>query len=108
MMETAERDFIVDVIKRNLKPIVKEVITESLAEAFEDMLKKNRKQYYTRDEVCQRLKIGTSTFYRLANVGKIKILKLEGRTLVDADEFDMAVHERKIWRYQHDYPRNSK
>ena len=59
----------------------------------------NRKQYFTRQEVCERLHISTSTFYRLASIGKINILKLEGRTLVDADEFDAAVRKRQLWRY---------
>ena len=99
MNDNIEFDIITEAVKDFLKPIVKSVITESIAEAFEDMIKKNRKQYFTRQEVCERLHISTSTFYRLASIGKISILKLEGRTLVDADEFDAAVRKRQLWRY---------
>ena len=51
MNDNIEFDIITEAVKDFLKPIVKSVITESLAEAFEDMIKKNRKQYFTRQEV---------------------------------------------------------
>ena len=84
-----------------MKPIVTEVISESLTEAFLALEEKRRKRYYTRDEVCQRLHIGYTTFYRLANKGKIKILKIEGKTLVDADELDAVVEAKQVSRYPH-------
>jgi excisionase family DNA binding protein len=96
-----DKDIIITAIKEFLKPIVTEVITESLTEAFFSLEQKRRKRYYTRDEVCQRLHIGCTTFYRLANKGKITILKLEGKTLVDADELDKAIETRRVFRYQH-------
>ena len=94
-------DVISQAIKDFLKPIVTDVITESLTEAFLALETKRRKQYYTRDEVCKRLRIGTTTFYRLVQKGKITILKIEGKTLVDADELDEAVQTRRVFRYQH-------
>ena len=94
-------DVISQAIKDFLKPIVTEVITESLTEAFLALEEKRRKRYYTRDEVCKLLKIGTTTFYRMATKGKITILKVEGKTLVDADELDAAVQKKEVYRYQH-------
>ena len=101
MNDNIELDIITEAVKDFLKPIVKSVITESLAEAFEDMLKKNSKRYYTRDEACERLRIKTTTFYSLAKKGKIKLLKVEGKTLVDADELDSVVHTRRVYRCRH-------
>lgn len=100
-MEIAEREFFANMIRKYLNPIVKQVITEAAAEALADIIQKNRKHYYTRKEACERLRIGTTTFYRLVKKGKIKLLKVEGKTLVDADEFDTAVTTGEVWRYKH-------
>lgn len=88
-------------IRDFLKPIMVQVMTESLNEAFIAVEEKRRKRYYTSDEVCKLLKIGTTTFYRLVKKGKITILKAEGKTLVDADEIDNAVEKKTLFRYQH-------
>lgn len=88
-------------IRDFLKPIMVQVMTESLNEAFIAVEEKRRKRYYNRDEVCKLLKIGTTTFYRLVKKGKITILKAEGKTLVDADEIDNAVEKKTLFRYQH-------
>jgi excisionase family DNA binding protein len=96
-----EKEIIITAIKDFLKPIVTEVITECLTESFLSLEQKRRKHYYTRAEVCERLHIGSTTFYRLAQKGKIRVLKIEGRTLVDADELDQAIETRQVFRYQH-------
>lgn len=87
------RGFVKDV----LKPIIIEAINEVNIEASQ----KTEKRYYTREEACRHLKIGTTTFYRLAKKGKITLLKIEGKTLVDADELDEAIETRAVFRYQH-------
>ena len=90
-----------DVIKGFVKNLLKPIIAEAIAEVGTEISKKPEKRYYTREEACRKLRIGTTTFYRLANKGKIKILKLEGKTLVDADELDEAIETRAVFRYQH-------
>ena len=80
---------------------IKPIIAEAIAEAGVATPKKSEKRYYTREEVCNLLHIGCTTFYRLAKKGKITILKLEGKTLVDADELDEAIETRAVFRYQH-------
>ena len=92
---------ITEAIKQYLKPIVTEVITESLTEAFYEMEKRRNKRYYTREEACKVLRIGTTTFYRIAKKGKITLLKVEGKTLVDADELDNAITTNQVFRYKH-------
>ncbi len=81
--------------------ILKPIIAEAIAEVGVAQTQKSEKRYYTREEACRHLKIGTTTFYRLAKKGKISILKIEGKTLVDADELDEAIETRAIFRYQH-------
>ncbi len=83
-----------------LKPIIVQVMTEALTEAFIAKEKQRETRYYTREEACNRLRIGTTTFYRLANKGKLTILKVEGKTLVNADEIDQAIETRTIYRYK--------
>ena len=91
--ETNIRGFVREI----LKPIIAEVFAEAGAVAAQ----KSEKRFYTREEACQHLKIGTTTFYRLAKKGKIHILKIEGKTLVDADELDEAIDTKQVYRYQH-------
>lgn len=81
-----------------LRPIVGRVVTDCLTEAFAGMEPGRAKRYYTREEACERLRIGTTTFYRLASKGKITILKVGGKTVVDADELDGAVGRRELIR----------
>ena len=101
MDNTPDVDIITEAIKSFLKPIVTDVITESLTEAFLAAEAKRSKRYYTRKEACALLKIGNATFYRLVAKGKITLLKIEGKTLVDADELESAVSKREIFRYKH-------
>lgn len=89
---------LVDYFKGILKPIIAEAIAEVGVEAAQ---KSKERRFYTREEACRHLKIGTTTFYRLAKKGKINILKVEGKTLVDADELDEAIETRQVYRYQH-------
>lgn len=90
-----------DMIREAFKDFLKPIITEAIAEANQQAEANREPRYYTREEVCKRLRIGTTTFYRLANKGKIRILKVAGKTLVDADELDEAVETRQVYRYQH-------
>lgn len=90
-----------DMIRGFFTNLLKPIIAEAIAEAGVAAAQKSEKRYYTREEACQKLHIGCTTFYRLAKKGKITILKLEGKTLVDADELDEAIETRAIFRYQH-------
>ena len=90
-----------DMIRGFLSSLIKPIVAEAIAEAGTLAAQKKEKRYYTREQACQLLHIGTTTFYRLAKKGKINILKLEGKTLVDADELDEAIDTRAVFRYQH-------
>ena len=53
-------------IRGFFKEILKPIIAEAIAEAGTQNNGNNGKRYYTREEACEHLKIGTTTFYRLA------------------------------------------
>ena len=84
-----------EAVKGFLLPILKECMVELKNEANSH----NGKQFYTREQVCAKLGIKTTSFYRLAKKGKITILKVEGKTVVDADELYEAISEGEIVRY---------
>ena len=96
-MSTSET--IMDAFRSILKPIVREVLDE--AGANQPAPEHKTRRVYTRHEVCKMLKIGTTTFYRLVKKGKLTILKVEGKTVIDADDLDNAITTKEIFRYQH-------
>ena len=90
-----------DSIRELVKDIFKPIIAEVIAEAGTVTPPKTEKRYYTREEVCKLIHIGTTTFYRMANKGLIVTKKIGNRTLVDADELDEAIETRQVYRYKH-------
>ena len=95
----SSQDTIMDAFRTILRPLVREVLDEATDSNASKENKTTR--VYTRKEVCERLRIGTTTFYRLAKKGKLTLLKVEGKTVVNADDFDKAIQTREIFRYQH-------
>ena len=93
------QDTIMDAVRSILKPIVREVLDE--ANANQPSTPHNHRRVYTRQQVCNMLQIGTTTFYRLVKKGKLTILKVEGKTVIDADDFDKAIDDKEVFRYQH-------
>ena len=78
-----------------LTPIIKEAVKEAIA----DTKANPPKRYYTPEEAWNHLKISRATFYRLVGHGKIEILKIGGKTLVDADMLDEAIENQEVVRY---------
>ena len=81
--------------------ILKPLITEAVQEATSQQNTKPEKRYYTPEQAWKHLHISRATFYRLVGKGKIEILKIGGKSLVDADELDDAIERREIYRYKH-------
>ena len=90
-----------EMLQHLLRDLLKPIITEALQEAAAKEPAPRERRFYTREEACRLLHIGTTTFYRLAKKGKIVILKIEGKTLVDANDLDEAIETRSVFRYQH-------
>ncbi len=75
------------------------MLAEVVKKAVKELMPKKEKEYLTRDEVCTLLKISKPTLHSYINKGKIKALKICGKTLFDADEIHKAVEERRVLRY---------
>lgn len=90
-----------DMLKGFVASILKPIITEAVKEATATANSKPLKRYYTPEEAWQHLKISRATFYRHVQNGKIEILKIGGKSLVDADELDGAIERRELYRYKH-------
>lgn len=90
-----------DMIREAFKDFLKPIITEALAEFTPPPAPVKERRFYTREEACKLLHIGMTTLYRIAKKGKITLLKIEGKTLIDADDLDEAIETRSVFRYQH-------
>ena len=91
-----------DAIKAILTDLIRPIILEAVQEAFDNMekVKGQTKRYYTVQEVCKILRIGVTSFYRMVNKGDIELLKIRGKSLVDADKLDGQVQRKEIFRYK--------
>jgi excisionase family DNA binding protein len=90
-----------DMLKGFVASILKPIITEAVKEATAAQNEKPVKRYYTPEEAWAHLKISRATFYRHVSNGKIELLKIGGKSLVDADELDGAIERRELYRYKH-------
>ena len=93
----------IDILKECLTKILRPIIFEAVREAFAQPQQKPIKRYYTAEEAQNHLKISRSTFYRHVRQGRIEVLKIGRKSLVDADKLDEAIERRDIYRYKHDY-----
>ena len=91
-----------DTIKAMLTDLIRPIILEAVQEAFDNMkkVKGQTKRYYTVQEVCKIMRIGVTSFYRMVNEGDIELLKIRGKSLVDADKLDGQVQRKEIFRYK--------
>ena len=90
-----------DMFKGFVAEILKPIITEAVMEATAKQNVQPQKRYYTPEQAWEHLHISRATFYRLVGKGKIEILKIGGKSLVDADLLDGAIERREIYRYKH-------
>ena len=90
-----------DALKQILTEILTPIIKDAVKEAFEDTKVNPPKRYYTLEEAWTALKISRATFYRHINAGRIKVLKIGNKSLIDVDALEAAVERREIYRYKH-------
>lgn len=50
----------------------------------------------TLPETAQALRVSEATIYRLMRRGEISVIKLNGRTLVEATELRRLINERRV------------
>jgi excisionase family DNA binding protein len=90
-----------DMLKGFVASILKPIITEAVAEATAKQNTTPEKRYYTPEQAWEHLHISRATFYRNVKKGRIEILKMGSRSLVDADALDEAIERKEIYRYKH-------
>ena len=90
-----------DMLKGFVASILKPIITEAVAEATAKQNTTPEKRYYTPEQAWEHLHITRATFYRNVKKGRIEILKMGSRSLVDADALDEAIERKEIYRYKH-------
>ncbi len=84
-----------------VKGFLKPIIAEAMAEVQPQSGQSDTTRYYTPQEAWEHLKISRAAFYRLVGKGKIELLKIGGKSLVNADNLDGAIQRREIYRYKH-------
>jgi excisionase family DNA binding protein len=90
-----------EALKQILIEILTPIIKDAVKEAISDTKANPPKRYFTPEEAWNHLKISRATFYRHVGKGRIEILKIGGKSLVDADALEDAVQRRQIYRYKH-------
>ena len=84
----------------NFIMLQKEDLKEAIAEVLETMVGKNllkdptpaeSTEYYTRDELCARLHITYTTFWRMEKRGDIQAHKIGRRNLYSKQEVDALI-----------------
>ena len=71
----------------DLKQVVAEMVEELVGKKPQiDLTQEEGDEYYTRDQVCERLHITYTTLWRMQKVGTIIVHKLGGRNLYSKKE----------------------
>lgn len=57
--------------------------------------------YYSVDELCDLLHVSETTIYNYQRKGKLKPIKMEGRTLYARADVEKAMHDGTLGKYIH-------
>jgi excisionase family DNA binding protein len=90
-----------DMFKGFVAEILKPIITEAVMEATAKQNVQPQKRYYNPEQAWEHLHISRATFYRNVKKGRIEILKIGSKSLVDADALDQAIERKEVYRYKH-------
>ena len=81
--------------KDDLKQVVSELVEELIGKKFQtDLTPEESDEYYTRDQVCERLHITYTTLWRMQKEGTIIVHKLGGRNLYSKKEITSLVKSK--------------
>lgn len=88
-----EQTIFIQLTKNELLEIISNEVKNALSE------KPKEARYYTREEVCDLLHITKGCLHNYMRQGRLKALKLGGRTLFDANEIDKAIERKELLKY---------
>lgn len=81
--------------KDDLKQVVAEMVEELVGKKSQtDLLVEESDEYFTRDQVCERLHITYTTLWRMQKEGTIIVHKLGGRNLYSKKEITSLVKSK--------------
>lgn len=81
--------------KDDLKQVVSELVEELVGKkAQSGLTQEESDEYYTRDQVCERLHITYTTLWRMQKEGTIVVHKLGGRNLYSKKEITSLVKSK--------------
>ena len=81
--------------KDDLKQVVSELVEELIGKKSQtDLTPEESDEYYTRDQVCERLHITYTTLWRMQKEGTIIVHKLGGRNLYSKREITSLVKSK--------------
>ena len=94
MEETKDLALLVEEI---ICPVIVKAIRENLPQEISD----GHRDYYTAAQVCEKLHISLPTLYKKFKDKTLTKYTIGGRTLIDKEEYDKAVEQKKLVRYKH-------
>lgn len=81
--------------KDDLKQVVSELVEELIGKKSQtELTPEESDEYYTRDQVCERLHITYTTLWRMQKEGTIIVHKLGGRNLYSKREITSLVKSK--------------
>jgi len=81
--------------KDDLKQVVAEMVEELVGKKSQtDLTTEESDEYFTRDQVCERLHITYTTLWRMQKEGTIIVHKLGGRNLYSKKEITSLVKSK--------------
>lgn len=89
-------------VQKTYGPWLKDLIIEAVSEAIRETLplileeqfsneSDPLKRFYSREEVCRKLSICKATYHNWIKAGKLKVVKIQGRSYIDAVCLDKAL-----------------
>lgn len=87
---------------KDLLDILADAIAERLAPNVVALIESRRPRYYGREELARLVHVSLPTIHKWCKTGKLNPLKINGRTLFDANEVDALINDGTLKPRSHD------
>lgn len=85
------KDLIIDAVSDAVRETLPMILEGKISTASDPL-----KRFYSREEVCRKLSICKATYHNWVNAGKLKVVKIQGRSYIDASCLDEALENGRI------------
>jgi len=86
---------------KDFQEMIGEIVDEKLRHLKDEKPVKVNQEYFTRREVCDRLKISLGTLHSYTKEGFLKGYKIGGRVLYRQDEIEQSLLDIQVIKYKH-------